>query len=101
MFESILYPSAGISHNYEQWSVTTVDGQVFSGLLVSSTDDETQIKDVNGIVKTIKQSEIEDKVKQSVSLMPADLQKIMTVKEMTDVVEYLTTPKEAKGTEKK
>lgn len=101
LYESILYPSAGISHNYEQWSVTTVEGQVFSGLLVSSTDTETQIKDINGIIKTIKQSQIEDKIKQSVSLMPADLQKVMTVKEMTDVVEYLTTLKEAKSVEKK
>ncbi len=95
MFESILYPSAGISHNFEQWSITTVDGQVFAGLLVSSTDTETQIKDINGLVKTFKAAEIEDKVKQSISLMPADLQKVMSVKELTDVVEYLATLKEA------
>jgi putative membrane-bound dehydrogenase-like protein len=101
MFESILYPSAGISHNYEQWAVTTTDGQVVTGLLVSSTDAETQIKDINGLVKTIKASEIEDKVKQSVSLMPADLQKLISVKEMTDIVEYLTTLKEAAPVEKK
>ena len=101
MFESILYPSAGISHNYEQWAITTTEGQVFVGLLVSSTDTETQLKDINGIVKTFKASEIEDKVKQSVSLMPADLQKIMSVQEMTDVVEYLTTLREAAAAGKK
>ncbi len=101
MFESILFPSAGISHNFEQWSVTTVDGQVFAGLLVSSTDAETQIKDINGLVKTFKAAEIDEKVKQSVSLMPADLQKVMTVQELTDVVEYLTTLKEAAVPEKK
>ena len=101
MFESILYPSAGISHNYEQWAVTTTGGQVVTGLLVSSTDTETQIKDINGLVKTIKAAEIEDKVKQSVSLMPADLQKLISVKEMTDVVEYLSTLKEAAPAEKK
>jgi len=101
MFESILYPSAGISHNFEQWSITTVDGQVFVGLLVSSTDTETQIKDINGLVKTFKAAEIEDKVKQSISLMPADLQKVMSVKELTDVVEYLTTLKEVVPGEKK
>jgi len=95
MFESILYPSAGISHNFEQWSITTVEGQVFAGLLVSSTDTETQIKDINGLVKTFKAAEIDEKVKQSVSLMPADLQKVMSVKELTDVVEYMATLKEA------
>ena len=101
LFESILFPSAGISHNFEQWTVSTVDGQVFAGLLVSSTDAETQIKDINGLVKTFKAAEIEQKIKQSVSLMPADLQKVMSVKELTDVVEYLTTLKEAAVPEKK
>ena len=27
MFEAILYPSAGISHGYENWSVVTIDGR--------------------------------------------------------------------------
>ena len=27
-FESILFPSAGISHNYETWTASTVDGNV-------------------------------------------------------------------------
>ena len=101
LFESILYPSAGISHNYEQWSVTTVDGQTFAGLQISSTDTETQIKDINALVKTFKAAEIEEKKQQSVSLMPADLQKVMSVKEMTDVVEYLATLKTAAVEEKK
>ena len=47
-----------------------------------------------------KAAEIEEKVKQSVSLMPADLQKVMCVKELIDVVEYLTTLKAAAVPEK-
>jgi hypothetical protein len=31
--------------------------------------------------------------KQNISLMPADLQKVMTAEEMVDVVEYMTTLK--------
>ena len=30
MYESILFPSAGISHNYENWSVLKDDGQMLS-----------------------------------------------------------------------
>ncbi len=51
--------------------------------------------------KQNKAAEIEEKVKQSISLMPADLQKVMSVKELIDVVEYLTTLKEAAVPEKK
>lgn len=93
MFESILYPSAGISHNYENWLVVTDEGQSYSGLLVSETDAEVKLKDEKGIVRTIATSSIEAKKKQDISLMPADLQKLMTVQELVDVVEYLQTLK--------
>jgi len=96
MFESILYPSAGISHNYETYTAVTADGTTFSGLLVSKTDDEVSIKNAEGIVKTMKQDDLDDLVKQDTSLMPADIQKVMTEKELVDVVEYLTTLKKKK-----
>lgn len=96
LYESILYPSAGISHNYETWSIVTTDGEVLTGLLISDTPDEVQIKDINAIVHTIKSENIELRKKQDVSLMPADLQKVMTARELVDVVEYMTTLRERK-----
>ncbi len=93
MFESILYPSAGISHNYENWLVITDEGQSYSGLLVSDTDSEFKLKDEKGIVRTIPTSSIEAKKKQDISLMPADLQKLLTVQELVDTVDYLQTLK--------
>ncbi|MBX3438315.1 MAG: dehydrogenase, partial [Planctomycetaceae bacterium] len=91
LYESILYPSAGISHNYESWSIVTGDGQILAGLLVSETDDEVQIKDIDAIVRTVKTDDIELRKKQDVSLMPADLQKVMSADDLVDVVEYMTT----------
>ncbi|MBL4883859.1 MAG: c-type cytochrome, partial [Planctomycetaceae bacterium] len=96
LFESILYPSAGVSHNYETYTALTVEGTTHSGLLISQTDDSVSIKNVDGIVKTIATDDLEDLVKQEISLMPADLQKVMTEKELVDVVEYLTTLKKKK-----
>jgi putative heme-binding domain-containing protein len=93
LYESILYPSAGLSHNYESWTVVTKDGEVLSGLLVSETPEEIQLKDENAIVHAIKSGEIEIRQKQDVSLMPADLQKVMTARDLVDVVEYMTTLK--------
>ncbi len=93
MFESILYPSAGISHNFETWTALTNDGNVVSGVLVSQTAVEVQLKGPDAIVRTVKKSDIDELVKQPVSLMPADLQKTMTVDELVDVVEYVQTLK--------
>ena len=92
-FESILFPSAGISHNYESWNAATVDGNVVSGIKVSETPAEIVLKGVDAIPRTLKKSEIEELKKQSISLMPADLQKTMTAQELIDVIEYLQTLK--------
>ena len=95
LLESILYPSAAISHNYETWTVLDADGNVVTGLLVSETPEEIQIKDEKGLVRTIRTADVEEKKKQDVSLMPADLQKVLSVQDLVDVVEYMTTLKQA------
>ncbi|MCA9047740.1 MAG: NPCBM/NEW2 domain-containing protein [Planctomycetaceae bacterium] len=93
LFESILYPSAGISHNYESWTVLLTSGTAVTGLLTSETDDSISIKPEDGLVRTFARSEVEEQVKQKISLMPADLQKVMTEQEIVDVVDYLQTLK--------
>jgi putative heme-binding domain-containing protein len=93
MFESVLYPSAGISHNYEAWTAVMNDGTTLNGLLVSQTDSEVAIKGDDGLVRTLKKPEMEELVKQKISLMPADLQKTMTTQELADVVEYMQSLK--------
>jgi putative membrane-bound dehydrogenase-like protein len=94
LYESILFPSAGISHGFENWLIVTDDGQIATGLLISETDQELKIKDDKGIVRTIPVQNIEIRKKQDVSLMPADLQRLMTSEELVDLVEYLTTLKQ-------
>ena len=94
LFEAIIYPSAAISHGFENWLVMTEDGQIYTGLLVSETASEIQIKDDKGLIRTIATSAIEERRKQDISLMPADLQRLMSLEELTDVVEYMTTLKE-------
>ncbi|MEY2726199.1 MAG: hypothetical protein RLZZ458_2066 [Planctomycetota bacterium] len=93
MFESVLYPSAGISHNYEAWTVVLGSGTTVNGLLVSNTDQELQLRGDDAIVRTFKKSDVEELVKQKISLMPADLQKTMTSQELADVVEYMQSLK--------
>jgi putative membrane-bound dehydrogenase-like protein len=94
LLESILYPSAAISHNYETWTVLTEDGQQYTGLLVSDTADGITLKDDKGILRTVAAGNVEAKKKQDISLMPADVQKLLTQQELLDLVEYLTTLKE-------
>lgn len=96
MYESVLYPSAGISHNYESYIIALESGNTVTGLITSRTADAITIKGADAISRTFKTSEIELIKKQDTSLMPADLQKLITVDELVDVVEYLLTLKKAK-----
>jgi len=91
LYESILYPSAGISHDYESWVVTVKRGDVLTGLIVDETPEFVSIKAADAIVRTVKNSDVLARTKESVSLMPADLQKQMTTTELVDLVAYLVT----------
>ena len=93
MIESILYPSAGISHNYESHALLLASGNVVVGIITSETPEAVTIKKADGLVETIPVSEIEEREKQKISLMPADLQKVMSAQDLVDVVEYLQTLK--------
>ena len=96
MFESILYPSAGVSHNYETYLVLTGDGDVVTGLLVSETDDAITLRTVDAANKTIARDDIDALKKQDTSLMPAGLQKILSTQELVDVVDYMQTLRKKK-----
>ena len=96
MFESILFPSAGISHNYENWIVAKDDGEIVSGLLLTKTDSATTIKDINGVVHEIDSDDIDEQKRLKLSLMPADLVKEFSEQELVDLVEYLMTLRKAK-----
>ncbi len=53
MFESILYPSAGISHNYETYLLLLDDGNTVQGILISQTPSEVSLKSNDAIVRTV------------------------------------------------
>jgi putative heme-binding domain-containing protein len=95
LHESILYPNAGISHNYETHALVLEDGNVLTGIVVSRTPDSIAIRDSEAITRTVQNSQIEEIVKQDVSLMPSDLQKVLTAQELVDIVAYMTTLQKA------
>jgi len=91
MYTSILDPSAGISHNYENYIVLTADGQVINGLKMSETPDEVIIRTPEGIDRRIAQN-IRDRIKTSEkSIMPENLHHTFDQKGLVDIVEYMTT----------
>ena len=89
LYTAILNPSAGISHNYEQYSLLTADGLVLTGLLQNKTDQEVTIKTAEGVLRTVPLDEVEELTQSDTSLMPADLHQLLTVQELLDLVDFL------------
>ncbi len=91
MYVSILDPSAAISHNFEAYSVVTAEGEMITGVLINQTDKSVTLRTSEGIDRTINQAAIDNFKKQTKSAMPQDLQRLMTVGQLVDLVEYLMT----------
>ncbi|MGE0758857.1 MAG: c-type cytochrome [Pirellulaceae bacterium] len=90
-FVAILDPSAGISHNYESYVAATSSGNVITGLLINRTEQSITLRTAEGIDQELPAENVEEFQKSSRSLMPADLQKLLSVQDLVDVVQYLTT----------
>lgn len=95
MYVAILNPSAAVSHNYETYTLLNTDGQVFTGLLINQNDSAVTIRNAEGIDTTVPRAKVDELKKQSVSLMPTDLQKTMSLQNLVDVVDYMVLLRKA------
>jgi putative heme-binding domain-containing protein len=93
MLTAILAPSAGISHNYENFVVLTTEGQVITGLKISETDGEVVIRTADAIDRKIAKEDVEQIRKSEKSIMPENLHHITGQDGLIDIVEYMSTLK--------
>ena len=92
--KAILHPSADIATGFETVMVATTDRQFITGLVVSETKDQLVLmdpRDKDGGVTTISKEKISRRAVQPLSMMPGNYAEIMTVKQLHDILAYLTT----------
>ena len=87
---SIVKPNAGISFDYEGWTIETKQGEVFTGI-VSEGGENLIVRMVGGLTQKIKKKDISKRSKMEVSLMPEGLHLAMTKNELIDLVEFLSS----------
>ncbi|HLY74809.1 MAG TPA: c-type cytochrome [Planctomycetota bacterium] len=92
-YEAILTPSASILMSFELWIVKTKDGDIKAGIKAEENDDHITLKDNNGEYIDIATEKIAEKKQSALSMMPEDITKTMSVKDLVDVVEYLMQQK--------
>jgi putative heme-binding domain-containing protein len=93
LFESILNPSAAVSHEYAVWVVETRNGDVLTGYLRNESAENVVLMDSTGNPLAIPASDISGRYRSNMSLMPNGLAAGMTAQELADVVAFLESLK--------
>jgi putative membrane-bound dehydrogenase-like protein len=89
LVEAILFPSASFVRSYEPLAVRTLEGQVHSGIVKSDTPAEIVLTLAADKEVRIGREEIEAALPGKVSIMPAGLDKQLSLQELADLVEFL------------
>lgn len=87
---AIVKPNAGISFDYEGWTVETKQGSFLAGI-VSESDEELTVRMVGGVSQKVKKADIAKRTKMKASLMPEGLHLAMSEMELVDLVEFLSS----------
>jgi len=88
---SILQPSQEIAPDYQAWTLVDSDGKTYTGLRLPKPGDDGQedYADANGKPFTLASSAIEDRRVASTSIMPENLQAMLSIEDLRDLVTFL------------
>jgi putative membrane-bound dehydrogenase-like protein len=88
IIQHILQPSAAIAHGFDGSEITTTDGLVITGIVLSAGD-PVLIKCMGGRIQTVPQSRIKTLTRMERSLMYSPQQLGLTAQGIADIVAYL------------
>ena len=87
----ILDPNAKVEPRFTAYNVVTTEGLVFNGLIKSETSDSIVLALAEGKEKAISRDDIDELSPSQLSLMPEGVEKVITVQQMADLLEFLKT----------
>jgi len=90
LLESIVAPNARIATGFTSIVLALADGTVVAGVLKSEDDKELVVVTADAVQIAVPVADIEDRA-AGISAMPGDLATKLTLREVRDVVEFLST----------
>jgi putative membrane-bound dehydrogenase-like protein len=96
LIASVLFPSAKIFSGYETDVVATHDGRVLTGIVKSDTAEALELDDANAQRVVIPKTEIDERKRSAVSLMPSGLAEGLSKEDFADVIAYLESLRQKK-----
>ena len=89
LISDVLDPSSQITVGYQNYTVVTDDGRVFSGVLAAETATSITLCREEGVEQTILRRNIDEMEASPISMMPEDLEKQVTPQDVADLIGYL------------
>jgi putative heme-binding domain-containing protein len=91
ILESLLEPSKKIDEKFAAYTVVTLAGQIYAGLILERGEDFVILKQAGGKQVRIATEDIEELAKQNKSLMPDQVLKDLTAQQAADLLAFLQT----------
>jgi putative heme-binding domain-containing protein len=93
LIESILKPSQKLAQGFESQFIVTNDGKTYDGFVVREAGDEVELRLANSESLLIKKTNIDERGKRTVSMMPEKLVDTLTVNQLASLLAYLDSLK--------
>ncbi len=87
----ILDPSRSVEGNFRRYTLLTTGGQVLTGMLAAESLSAVELIDAEGKRHSISREDLQQIAASKLSLMPAGFEQQMSVADMTDLLEFLTS----------
>jgi putative heme-binding domain-containing protein len=89
---NIIDPNREVLAQFQSYSVETTDGETVTGLLVKDSGGSVTLATGGGAESTFIRAQVRKLSLQTSSLMPEGLEAGLTIKQMSDLLEFLTNP---------
>jgi putative heme-binding domain-containing protein len=89
MLLNVADPSAEIREGYETWLAITEDGRTVTGFKIDEDDEIVALRGADGVRVSLPKDELEELVRQPVSIMPTGLLDKMNDQQKRDLFAYL------------
>jgi putative heme-binding domain-containing protein len=93
LVESILKPSAKIAQGFDTYGFQTDEGKVVVGFVASESARQVEVRQLNGVPAVLEKENIEERIKQTKSMMPEGMVSNLTASQLADLLAYLQSLK--------
>jgi putative heme-binding domain-containing protein len=89
LISDVLDPSNLLTAGYQNYTVVTEDGRIFTGVLAAETATSITLRKEEGVEQTILRKDIDETAASAISMMPEDLERQVSPQDVIDLIAFL------------